>query len=224
MVDNFSETAKKIVDNYLDRLRSHLKGLPDKDREELVKEVYSHIYESYSHDSTDDEVERIFNVLNRLGEPHEVVASRVSSSMMGKGKKQKLPFYILAGALIGLVGVPLGLGVMSLLLGLAITLLSLVLCYYVTAITFVLAGWGTMVVSIIRLFKEDFLIDYIHGMEQFFAYPTGEILSILISLVVLALGMIMLWASKNVLRGTKFLIFLPFDKIKEARERRKKRT
>ena len=222
MANNFSETAQKIVNNYLDRLKSHLKGLPDKDREELVKEVYSHIYESYVQDPSKDEVERIFNVLNRLGEPQEVVASRVATSMVSMGKKRKLPFYILAGVLIGLFGLPLGAGIFSLFLGLAVTLFALVICYYAMAVSFVLGGWVTMIVSIIRLFYQDFLLDYVSGLEQFFDYPTGEILTIASSLVLLAIGILMLWASKHILQGFKFLILLPFEKIKEARERRKK--
>lgn len=221
MANNFSETVQKIVNNYLDRLKSHLKGLPEPDRKELVKEVYSHIYESYAQDPSEDGVERIFNVLSRLGEPHEVVASRVSTSMVDMGKKRKLPFYILAGVMIGLFGLPLGVGVFSLFLGLAVTLFALVICYYAMAVSFVLGGWATMIVSIIRLFYQDFLLDYVQGFEKLFDYPTGEILTIASSLVLLAIGILMLWASKHILRGFKFLILLPFEKIKKAWERRK---
>ena len=69
MTNELNEQVRKIVENYLGRLRRHLKGLPEGDSEELVREIYSHIYDSYSENATEDEVERILDVLDRLGEP-----------------------------------------------------------------------------------------------------------------------------------------------------------
>ena len=63
--------------------------------------------------------------------------------------------------------------------------------------------------------------EYVSGLEQWFSYPTGEILNIAVSLMLMGIGILMLWASKRILRGTKFFILLPFEKIKEVRERRK---
>ena len=97
MGNNFSDSVGKIVNNYLDRIKPHLKGLEDADQEELVKEVYSHIYESFINDPTENEIDRIFNVLNKLGEPAEVVSSRISTSMVSMGKKKKLPLKSLEG-------------------------------------------------------------------------------------------------------------------------------
>ena len=124
MTHDFSAQVRTIVDNYLDRVRGHLKGLPEADRKELVREIYSHIYESYAQDGTDDDIQRILTVLDRLGEPSEVVASRLSGSMKRIGRKRNLPFYILAGIFIGLFGLPLGAGGLALLIGLGITLVN----------------------------------------------------------------------------------------------------
>ena len=132
MTHEFSAQVRKIVDNYLDRLRVHLKGLPEADREELVREIYSHIFESYAQDSTDDDIQRILNVLDRLGEPAEVVASRLSGTMKRMGKRRNLPLYILAGFFIGIFGLPLGAGGLALMIGLGITLLALIFTYFVT--------------------------------------------------------------------------------------------
>ena len=108
-MNNFSEPVEKIVNNYLKRLKKHLKGLPDKDKEELLKEVHSHIYESFINDPAENEIERIFIVLDKLGEPAEVVSSRMPAAIVTMGKKKKLPLYILSGILIALFGIPLGL-------------------------------------------------------------------------------------------------------------------
>ena len=63
MTHELNDQVQSIIENYLGRMRNHLKGLPDADREELVLEIYSHIYESYAEASTEDEVQRILQVL-----------------------------------------------------------------------------------------------------------------------------------------------------------------
>ena len=50
--NNYPANVEKIVDDYVERLKQNLKGLPETDRQEFVKEMQSHIYESYINDST----------------------------------------------------------------------------------------------------------------------------------------------------------------------------
>ena len=126
MPNEFSETVDKIVENYLSRFNLRLKSFPEQDRDELVKEIHSHIYESFKNDPTENEVERIFNVLDKLGEPDDVIASRMPDAMVIMGKKKKRPLYILAGVFIALFGLPLGLGGVAVLFGFVITLLALI--------------------------------------------------------------------------------------------------
>ena len=89
MGNNYSDSVEKIVNNYMKRLKDKLKGLPESDQADLVKEIQSHIYESFVNDPTEDEVERIFNVLDRLGEPAEVISARMPDTMVQVGKKKK---------------------------------------------------------------------------------------------------------------------------------------
>ncbi|MBN2265078.1 MAG: hypothetical protein JW775_04605, partial [Candidatus Aminicenantes bacterium] len=107
MANGFSGPVAQIVDNYLERLRKGLRGIPAKDQDELVKEINSHIYESFRADPTPDEVNRILKVLDKLGEPSDVISARMPEAMVTLGKKRKLPFLILAGVLIAFFGVPL---------------------------------------------------------------------------------------------------------------------
>ncbi len=220
MTHEFSAQVRKIVDNYLDRLRGHLKGLPEADREELVREIYSHIYESYTTDSTDDDIQRILNVLDRLGEPSEVVASRLSSAMKRMGKKRNLPFYILAGVFIGLFGLPLGIGGLALLMGLGITLVALIFTYYVTAGVLVFGGWLTWVVTTIRLFYPDFLLDYFHTLDQFFDPPLSVILNFAAGAVCILMGLGMFWLGRHILSGARFLFSQTGATIKNLRRRK----
>ena len=100
MANGFSGPVAQIVDNYLERLKKGLKGIPAKDQDELVREINSHIYESFRDDPTPDEVARILKVLDKLGEPAAVISARMPEAMVTLGKKRKLPFLILAGLLI----------------------------------------------------------------------------------------------------------------------------
>ncbi len=220
MTHEFNAQVRKIVDNYLDRLRVHLKGLPEADREELVREIYSHIYESYAQDSTDDDIQRILDVLDRLGEPAEVVVSRLSGTMKRMGRRRNLPLYILAGFFIGIFGLPLGLGGLGLLMGLSITLLALIFTYYVTAGMLVFGGWITWVVTTIRLFYPDFLLDYFHTLDQFMDPPLSVILNFAAGAVCILLGLGMFWLGRHILSGTRYLFHQVGASFRNLRHRR----
>ena len=222
MTNNFSPSVEKIVNDYLKRLKLHLKGFPEKDKEELVKEVYSHIYESFVSDPTEDEIDRILNVLNKLGEPNEVVSSRMSTAMVSMGKKRKLPLYILAGVTIALFGVPLGIGGFAFLLGILITVGALIFAYYITAFSLVVAGWVGLIAAIIKIVDPGILDRYGIETMTFFADPTlSGIVGIVVSIICVALGFFMFWLGKYMMSGIRFLFSLPMEKVKEARERRR---
>lgn len=220
MTHDFSEQVGKIVDNYLDRMRGHLRRLPETDREELVREIYSHIYESYAADGTEDDIQRILNVLDRLGEPSEVVASRLSGTMKRMGKRRNLPFYILAGFFIGIFGLPLGAGALALLMGLGITLVALIFTYYVTAGVLVFGGWLTWVVTTIRLFYPYFLLEYMHTLDQFFDPPLSVVLNFAAGAVCILMGLGMFWLGRHILSGARFLFSQTGETIRNLRRRK----
>jgi uncharacterized membrane protein len=133
MSNGFSGPVAQIVDHYLERLRKSLRGIPAKDRDELVKEINSHIYESFRRDPAPDEVARVLKVLDKLGEPADVISSRMPEAMVTLGKKRKLPFLILAGVLIAFFGVPLGFGGLGVAIGLIISVLALIASFYASS-------------------------------------------------------------------------------------------
>jgi len=220
MATELNDQVMKIVDNYLGRLRNQLEGLPEEDREELVREIYSHIYDSYSQNRTADEVERILDVLERLGEPSEVVSARLSESMARIGRKRNLPFLILAGFFIGVFGLPLGLGGLAVLIGLGVTLGALIFTYFVAAGAFVLAGWLSVVVTTVRLFVPDFLADHVQLLDQVLDPAIAIPLNYAVSAFFLLLGAFMIWQGQHVLRGARYLYGLPGQSIRHLRKRR----
>jgi len=227
MVNDFSEPIAKIVENYLNRLKHHLKGLPEADQQELVKEIHSHIYESFRDDPTENEVERILKVLDKLGEPADVVSSRMSPAIVKMGKKKRLPLYILAGTAIALFGVPLGLGGISILLALFITILALLATYYLVAGSLLVGGWIGMIASILTLVNPHFLDNLGPHVQLLFLNansldPTlNAILSLIISAILSVVGIVLLWLGKYMMRGVRFLFNLTLEKIKGFRKGRR---
>ena len=223
MSNDFSEPVGKIVDNYLRKLKTHLKGLPANDQEELVKEIRSHIYDSFRSDATENEVDRILKVLDKLGEPADIISSRMSPAMMKMGKKKKLPLYILAGITIALFGVPLGLGGISLLLAFFLTILTLVFSYYLIAGSLLICGWLGMIVSILVFINPNFL-DFLGPEVQLSPLtpdPTlNAVISLALSVVLSVVGIVLIWLGKYMMRGIRFLFHLTFEKIRGFRKKR----
>jgi len=219
MTNGFSGPVAQIVDNYLARLRKGLKGFPTQDQEELVKEIHSHIYESFQNDPTTNEVERILNVLDKLGEPGVVISTRMPSAMVKLGKKKKLPFYILAGFLITIFGLPLGLGGLSLALGIIITVLALILTFYVGAFSLILGGWLSALVMAVRIFSPGFLHPWVNSYAIVSNPTLNSLIYILGSLLVAAMGLGFLWLGTRMMRGVRFVFRFLFEKIKNSRKR-----
>jgi len=219
MTNGLSGPVAQIVDNYLARLRKGLKGFPTQDQEELVKEIHSHIYESFQNDPTTNEVERILNVLDKLGEPGVVISTRMPSAMVKLGKKKKLPFYILAGFLITIFGLPLGLGGLSLALGIIITVLALILTFYVGAFSLILGGWLSALVMAVRIFSPGFLHPWVNSYAIVSNPTLNSLIYILGSLLVAAMGLGFLWLGTRMMRGVRFVFRFLFEKIKNSRKR-----
>jgi uncharacterized membrane protein len=220
MANGFNGPVAQIVDNYLERLKKGLKGIPAKDQEELVKEINSHIYESFRADPTPDEVARILRVLDKLGEPAAVIAARMPEAMVTLGKKKKLPFLILAGLLIAFFGVPLGLGGLGAAVGLIIALLGLVLAFYIVAFSLILTGWLTAIALAIRAFKPDFLDPWM-DVYPLVPDPTLNIvIYILGALLMAGLGFGMLWLGTRLMRGMRFVFRFLVAKIRTWRQRK----
>jgi uncharacterized membrane protein len=219
MANGFSGPVAQIVDNYLERLKKGLKGIPAKDQDELVREINSHIYESFRDDPTPDEVARILKVLDKLGEPAAVISARMPEAMVTLGKKRKLPFLILAGLLIAFFGVPLGLGGLSAAVGLIIGVLAVVVSFYIVAFSLILAGWLSAVIMIVRIFSPAFLDPWI-DIYPLVSDPTlNTVIYILGALLLAAVGFGLLWLGSRLMRGVRFVFRFLIGKIKNWRKK-----
>ena len=66
-------TPDSLVDDYLDRLESELRGVPRAGRREVLDEIEAHIAEARAELPADDEVD-VRNLLERLGDPADIAA------------------------------------------------------------------------------------------------------------------------------------------------------
>jgi len=220
MNHNYPPTVSQIVDDYLTRLKSQLRGMPEPDRDELAREIASHIYESYSNEPGSDEVARILAVLRRIGEPSEAIAAKASPAIVAMGRKHKLPFYILAGVLIAFFGMPLGLGGLGVLIGILAAIAGLLVAYFASAVALVIGGLGGVICSVIYLTDPGFFerlgghfMDF--GGEHLFVSPVAEgIVGIIVSLILCACGLGLLWLGRYMLRGLRFLLNWCLEKIR----------
>jgi uncharacterized membrane protein len=219
MANGFSGPVAQIVDNYLERLKKGLKGIPAKDQDELVREINSHIYESFRDDPTPDEVARILKVLDKLGEPAAVLSARMPEAMVTLGKKRKLPFLILAGLLIAFFGVPLGLGGLGTAVGLIIGVLAVVVSFYIVAFSLILAGWLSAVIMIVRIFSPAFLDPWIDIYPLVPDPALNTVIYILGALLLAALGFGLLWLGSRLMRGVRFVFRFLIGKIKNWRKK-----
>lgn len=225
MNPEYSKPAATIVNDYLDRLREQVRSLPEPERADLLLEMESHIHEAFRNEPGDDDVERILKVLRRLGEPSDVVSTRVPEALLKVGKKRNMPLLVAGGVLVALFALPLGLGGLSVVLALAVSLLALVLAYFVTAGSFVLGGLCGSILSIILMVNpaiNDEIAsllgippdEFIHVGVRIHPQLQG-LVGLAVSVVLMGIGILMLWAGRKIPHGLRFLAERSWEAIQK---------
>jgi len=218
----YPELVAKIVNDYLERVKSQLRLVPAREQEEFLREIQSHVYEAYRQTEGDDDVARVLAVLRNLGEPSEVVADRLPGTMVRSGAKRNLPLYILTGILIALFGIPLGFGGVGVLIGLLAAVAGILVAYFAAAGSILLVGAIFTLLSFVRFALPDLWdklvllgVIQINGPAAEFldrlSPPDQALLMILIATVFVACGLGLLWLGKYMLRGMRFLLTLTLD-------------
>ena len=222
MTNHFPPAAEKIVADYMEKLAAQLKGMNETDRQEVLAEIRSHIYESFSGDNEGDEIDRTLRALKRLGEPAEVVASRMGDSVTRLGKKKKSLSYILAGVLIVFFAAPLGMGGLGIVVGLLAGLAALLVGYFAMAVALVVSGFVGALIGLVTIISPDIFLEINRwageAVFQFGPFQNNPqvagILTLILSLMMAALGLLMLWSGKHIWRGLCFVFRLAGDKIR----------
>lgn len=99
-MEELSPESKKLLDDYLQKLIEVLKPFPEKEREEIVLEIKSHIEERMAQ-STGAEAgtEALKNALSRLGRPEEYGSEFVTDYLLSMGMERKKAWMVFKGLL-----------------------------------------------------------------------------------------------------------------------------
>ena len=62
-MNNYPVAVGKIVDDYLERVKSQLRLVPAREQEDFLREIQSHVYEAYQQTPVEDDVARILAVV-----------------------------------------------------------------------------------------------------------------------------------------------------------------
>ena len=208
--------VSQIVDDYMDRLKSELRLVPDQERDEFLREIGSHVYEAYQLASEENDIARILGVLRRLGSPAEVVSGRLASVFVSAGAKRSLPLYALIGLVIALFGIPLGFGGIAILMGVLLTLTGFALAYYTAVGVVFLTASLFAVMGLVRAYSPEFwerLVSFgiiqMNGQLANFLEPLSAtqqgLLFILLGAIFAAAGLGLLHFGRHLIRGLRFL-------------------
>jgi uncharacterized membrane protein len=232
MNNHFPPAAEKIVADYLEKMKTHLKGMNENDQNDILAEIRSHIYESYNSEGEGDDIDRILRALKRLGEPSEVAANRVGESVSRLGRQKKSLLYIISGFLIIFFAAPLGIGGLGLIVGLLAALVGLMISYFATAVILVVSGFICALFGLITIISPDIFLEInrwageaIFQFGPFQNHPQiAGVITLIIAMMLAALGLLMLWSGKHIWRGFRYVINLMLDKIRKIFSRGRKKT
>jgi uncharacterized membrane protein len=94
------KNAQRVYDNYINSIRNVLKPILDSDRQEVLMEFNSHIYEHLQDNKSKLEIDALLNAIEKLGSPEEVLKPLVADKLLEKAIKSFNPIQILKALLL----------------------------------------------------------------------------------------------------------------------------
>lgn len=87
-------TAQKIYDDYLKRVGRCISILSENDRQEMLMEINSHIYEATHTATAEAEIDTLMDTLEKLGAPEEVLQPVVAQKKVQQATRTFNPKHI----------------------------------------------------------------------------------------------------------------------------------
>lgn len=94
------KNAQRVYDNYINSIRNVLKPILDSDRQEVLMEFNSHIYEHLQDNKSKLEIDALLNAIEKLGSPEEVLKPLIADKLLEKATKSFNPIQILKALLL----------------------------------------------------------------------------------------------------------------------------
>jgi len=89
------KSSERIYKDYISRIQKVTKALPEKDQNEILMELNSHIYEDLQQHGGGNEVESLLNVLEKLGRPEEILQPLVADKKMEQATRTFNPVHVI---------------------------------------------------------------------------------------------------------------------------------
>lgn len=86
--------ASKIYTDYITRIERVTKTLPQEDRNDILMEFNSHIYESIQHNIKGNETENLMTIIEKLGAPEEVLIPLIADKKLNQATKTYNPLHV----------------------------------------------------------------------------------------------------------------------------------
>ena len=96
------KNAQRVYDNFIKNLRNILKPILDEDRQEVLMEFNSHIYERIQNNKSKSELNELLNAIDKLGSPEEVLKPLIADKLMEKATKSFNPIHIFKALLLNI--------------------------------------------------------------------------------------------------------------------------
>jgi hypothetical protein len=95
-------SAQRVYNDYIQRCRRVTAILSARDREDVLLEINSHIYEYLCANNATDQMEALLNVLERLGAPEETLKEIVATRKIGEATRTFNPKHLIQALALNL--------------------------------------------------------------------------------------------------------------------------
>lgn len=89
------KSTQKVYDSYIKRIARTTAGLLPEDKEDIMMEFNSHIYESLQINQANSELDNLLNAIESLGEPEEVLQTLVADKTLEKATRTFNPVTVI---------------------------------------------------------------------------------------------------------------------------------
>lgn len=96
------KSSTRIYQEYLDRIQRATKSLSKEDQLEIMMELNSHIYENFSQKRSDNEIEQLLDILQKLGSPEEVLKPLVADKKLTQATRTFNPVHIFKALILNI--------------------------------------------------------------------------------------------------------------------------
>lgn len=93
-IDFKTKTARRIYKDYMRRVDSQCKYLSSPEKDEILMEINSHIFEGLRNIKEGDETENLLDLLDKLGSPEEFMKPLVADKKIRKALSTFNPKYV----------------------------------------------------------------------------------------------------------------------------------